>query len=313
MTRQPKVENFPVSIQINFIEFVCVCAYLCNLTAHVEVSHHNVVGSRYNNQVMNLSKVKPLTKDGFAIKSSRPLPKAKPGTTNFSAPSLVAIDVPFGDDGARQSLELYISPSRPGFSYHVGRQVILKDKSGKIPSLLRQFSLPTPKWLSHVLASVFLNQDGLFLHHQERALARTGQYTSALGNGEDPYQYTKAVYAVNSDMGVILFRNWLQQLAGGRIPYKHNPVMPAPSNEIVFDVWNGHTKYCKYCQDALRRLKKIRLASFVAATCMAVVRPAKLQVVGNLAATLFLAGTGMMLNKLIGMFYRYETSHAHND
>jgi hypothetical protein len=286
--------------------------YLFNLTAHVEVSHHNVVGSRYNSQVMNMSKVKPLTKDGFAVESVRPLSGAKPATTNFQAPSLVAIDSKFGD-GAKQTLELYISPSRPGFSYHVGRQVILKDKSGKMPSLLRQFTLPMPKWLNHVLASAFLNQDGLFLHHQERALARTGQYSSALGNGEDPFQYTKAVYPVNSDMGVILFRNWLQHLAGGRIPYKHNPTIPASSNEIVFDVWNGHTKYCKYCQDALRRLKTIRLASFVAATCMAVVRPAKLHVLGNLAATVFLAGTGMMLNKLIGMFYRYEYSHAHND
>jgi hypothetical protein len=69
------------------------------------------------------------------------------------------------------------------------------------------------------------------------------QYTSVLRDGEDPYQYTKVVYPVNSDMGVLLFRNWLQLLVGVRVPYKHNPTMPAPSNEIVFDVWNGHTKF----------------------------------------------------------------------
>jgi hypothetical protein len=257
--------------------------------------------------------VKPLSKDGFAIMTQRHLPGATPSTTNFEAPSMVAIDAPFGDDGAKQTLELYVSPSRPGFSNHIGRMVIMKDESGKMPPLLRQFTLPLPKWVNHVMASAFLNQDGLFLHHQERAMARTGQYSSALSNGEEPYHYSKAVYPVNSDLGVILFRNWLRHLAGGRIPYKNNPVMPAPSNDIVFDVWNGHTKYCRYCQDALRRLKKARLASFVAAGSMAVLRPPKLHIAGNLATTLLLGGIGMMLNKLISMFYRYEYSHAHND
>ena len=89
--------------------------------------------------------------------------------------------------------------------------------------------------------------------------------------------------------------------------------MPDSSNEVVFDVWNGHTKYCRYCQDALRRLKKVRFASLFAAACMAVVRPAKLGVKGSLASTLALAGVGLLVNKLIGMFYRYEFSHSHND
>jgi len=245
--------------------------------------------------------------------SASPVQGGKPSTTSFEAPSMVVIDAPFGDDGAKQTLELYVSPSRPGFSNHIGRMVILKDESGRMPPLLRPFTLPLPKWVNHIMASAFLNQDGLFLHHQERALARTGLYSTALSNGEESYHYSKAVFPVNSDLGVILFRNWLRHLAGGRIPYKNNPVMPAPSNDVVFDVWNGHTKYCKYCQDALRRLRKARFAFFVGAACMGVLRPAQLHIVGNLAMTLLLGGIGMMLNKLISLFYRYEYSHAHND
>jgi hypothetical protein len=88
--------------------------------------------------------------------------------------------------------------------------------------------------------------------------------------------------------------------------------MPPASNEVVFDVWNAHTKYCQYCQTALKRLKKVRFAAFFAATCLAVVRPMTNKAL-NLASVLLTAATGLVLNQFIGLFYRYEFSHAHND
>jgi len=279
-------------------------------SAHVSVSHHNVVGSRYNSQVMNMEMGKTLNKDGFSVKTTTPL-NPNPGTTEFIAPSLVAIDAPVGDSGGMQTLELYVSPSRPGFSNHVGRMVIRKGEDGKMPALLKQFTLPMPKWLNHILASAFLNQDALFLHHQERTLAATGQYKSVLNEGEEPFNYNKAVYPVNTDKGVITFRNWLRQFASGRIPYKNNPSIPSASNEVVFDVWNAHTKHCRYCLTALGRLKKARFASFAAAAGFGVLRP--FGRLGSLASTFALVGAGLLLHKLIGMFYRYEFSHAHND
>jgi len=89
--------------------------------------------------------------------------------------------------------------------------------------------------------------------------------------------------------------------------------MPPTDNSVVFDVWNGHTKHCQYCQTALRRLKKFRLAAFFVASCLAVLRP--VGKIGSLAraATLGVTGVGLLLHKLIGMFYKYEFSHAQND
>jgi hypothetical protein len=280
--------------------------------AHVSVSHHNIVGNRYGKQEMRVSCENPLSKKGFSISTTLP-GATHPSVTNFESPSLVAIDAEFGDGGARQTLELYISPSRPGFSYHCGRMVILKDQNGTTPKLLSTFTIPMPKWLNHVLASAFLNQDGLFLHHQERYMASTDKYTSLLKEGEGPYHYTKAILPSSSDMGVIMFRNWMRKLAGGRIPYKNNPTMPPANSDTVFDVFNSHTKYCKYCQDALRRLKRARMASFIAASIVGILRPPQLNTVGSLLATALFGGVGLTLNKLIGMFYRYEFSHAHND
>ena len=83
---------------------------------------------------------------------------AVPSTVTFTAPSTVAIETSFGTEGAFQVLELYSSPSRPGFCNHVGRMVVVKDRSGKMPGLLRTFSIPMPKWFNHILSSFFLNQ-----------------------------------------------------------------------------------------------------------------------------------------------------------
>ena len=285
--------------------------------AHVTVSHHNVVGNRYKVEPFVLKTSTKLSKHGFAMQqmTSAELPG---GTTTFIAPGLVAIDVSI--NGAKQTLELYVSPSRPGFCNHIGRMVIVKNEKGEMPSLLRMFTIPMPTWLNHVLASAFLNQDALFLHHQERHLAQSGQYTTAvpdngIAGNETPitYQYNQAIQAAPSDLGVITFRNWIRVLAGGRIPYRNQQTnMPPASNDIVFDVWNAHTKYCKYCQDALQRLKVIRFASYFAAATLAITRPFN-HVVGTLISTFTFAGIGLLLNRLIGMFYRYEFSHAHND
>jgi hypothetical protein len=191
--------------------------------------------------------------------------------------------------------------------------VIFKDKNGKTPQLLRMFTMPMPLWLNHVMTSLFLNQDALFLHHQERHLSKSGAYTSVKNDPSfSADHYDKAVLRVETDVGVINFRNWLRLLAGGRIPYKYSPAMPEANNDMVFDVWNAHTKYCRVCQRALKNIKRARFASFVAAACLAVLRPMPSKAL-NLAGALTTAVVGFALNKFSRMFYRYEFSHAHND
>lgn len=274
--------------------------------AHVTISHHNIVGNRYDDQSMTVETEAALTKDGFTVQVVRPSGPA--GTTRYAAPGLVAIENKIGED-ANQALELYSAPSKPGFCWHAGRMVIRKGgSSDESAKLLRRFTLPMPTWLNHVLASSFLNQDALFLHHQERHMAKTGMYSSYEDSSGN---YNDAVLPIGADKGVITYRNWMKQLAGGKIPYKNNPTMPSADNNVVFDVWNSHTKYCKYCQGALKNLKKARFAAFFVSTCLAVLRPFS-AAAGNLLSTLFTAGLGLALSKLIGLFYRYEFSHAHN-
>ena len=190
--------------------------------------------------------------------------------------------------------------------------VIEGDK--KDSKLLRQFQLPVPTWVNHLLASLFLNQDALFLHHQERYLAKTNQYQS-FDNAEEKRPYSNSVLSVGSDKGVLHYRNWVRFFAGGEIPYvnhKKDLAMPEANNDVVFDVWNSHTKYCKVCQDALANCKKFRFAAFFTAAFVGVVRPFR-SVFANAGSTLLTACVGLLLNKVVGMFYRYEFSHSHND
>ncbi len=273
--------------------------------AHVTISHHNVVGNRYDDQTMSIKTTQSLTKDGFAFTN----PEVK-SETAFKAPGQVLIKSPFGQEGACQYLELYSSPSRPGFSNHVGRMVIIKEADGTMPKMLAQFALPIPKWLNHIVSSSFLNQDALFLHFQERSLAHNKQYRSSMPGVSD--NYASAVLPISADKGVMNFRNWMKQFAGGHIPFKGDLTMPTASNEAVFDVWNSHTKHCKYCLTALKNLKKIRFASLFASAIIAIVRPKQLGLIGSTISSLLLAGLGAAMNKFIGLFYRFEFSHADN-
>ncbi len=277
--------------------------------AHVPVSHHNVVGSRYSDQSLRLKTLRPLAKSGFSIGSMSGVSPDVMSSTTFNAPSQVLIRSPFGREGARQYLELYSSPSRPGHANHVGRMVIVKDSTKRMPNLLRPFTLPLPIWLNHVMASLFLNQDALFLHGQERALARTGRYRTAVPANDS---YAANVLPTSTDRGVMLFRTWMGKFASGHIPFRGDTTMPASDREAVFDVWNSHTKNCKYCIDALGRIKAVRKITFLGSALVATIRPRALGIVGSTLTALGLSGLGLALSKLIGMFYRFEFSHAEN-
>ena len=88
--------------------------------------------------------------------------------------------------------------------------------------------------------------------------------------------------------------------------------MPVVDNEVVFDVWNLHTKNCKYCLEALGRLKRARTMAFLASALVTVIRPRVLRRVESVVSALGLSGLGLERSKLIQMFYRYEFSHADN-
>jgi phenylpropionate dioxygenase-like ring-hydroxylating dioxygenase large terminal subunit len=302
--------------------------------AHVPVSHHGIVGSRYKDaKYYDMIRVREMsTQEGFSFAIEPTAPTIAQAVHDFQPPCLMRI-VSTSTDGGKLILALYASPTRPGWCRHIGCQVLVKTEEGKTPKGLGIFGLPMPTWLGHVLASLFLHQDLVFLHYQEKRLAKQGKG-----------RWLDAVYTPNpQDKMIITFRQWLEKRAGGGIPWASgcSPDLPPAEQDKqkLFDVWATHTQECKVCQDALKNINRLCAFAYVAAVvclCLGVIVDARAVAVKAAIATasqtatsiltappagfwLALGGTilfatvGYLLKKFSRLFYVYEFEHARND
>ncbi|MEW5303669.1 MAG: hypothetical protein WDW36_006340 [Sanguina aurantia] len=195
-----------------------------------------------------------------------------------------------------------------------------------------------PTWLSHILSSVFLHQDQIFLHSQEKI--------SALRKGRAIDKYHMPTPA---DKMVVQLRAWFEKLAGGGVFYFRETPMPEIERvrDNIFDVYHSHTEKCQICMKALKDLHTARIVAVVAAV-VAVVQAAVLtSVTASANAAAFLVGgtalsgsaaaqqalfslpplpallcallsvlcvaAAVAMTKLIGMFHVYSFSHADNN
>lgn len=302
--------------------------------AHVPVSHHGLVGNRYQDaKYYDMPRLREVsTQEGFAFTIAPTAPNIAMAVHDFQPPCQMRIVSTF-QDGGQLILVLYATPTRPGWCRHIGCQVLVKNEAGKAPPGLAFFALPMPAWLGHVLASLFLHQDLVFLHYQEKRLARQNQG-----------KWLDAVFTPNpQDKMVITFRQWLNKRAGGGIPWAAgcDPALPPAEREKqnLFDVWTMHTRECHACQKALKTIHRLQVAVFIAAIACLIVavlmdaRAVAMQTVTNPAAVssslltvvpplefwlalgsaITLATLGYWLKKFSRLFYVYEFEHAHND
>jgi len=279
--------------------------------AHVPVSHHGITGNRYTDpKELKLLLERPVTTNGgfqYGIYGGVMAGKA---TNDFRPPSLVRITTDY-EGGGKLVLALYAVPTRPGYCMHHGCQILVKNDDGTFPSGLKAFTLPMPKWLLHITASLFLHQDAAFVHHQEKILASEGY----IAEGGSTGSYNHHVFTpTDSDKGLITFRQWLRSRAGGGVPWPRgiDPMPPRSRNGEVYDVYNSHVKDCVVCQSALKNLRMARVGAFATSALCVALRP-QLGLVGAIGGAAAAAGVGGALGKLIGMFYRFEFSHADND
>ncbi len=295
--------------------------------AHVPVSHHGLVGDRYQDaKYYDMPRLREIsTQEGFAFAVTPTAPTIQRTSHDFQPPCLMRIETTFSDGGSLL-LILYATPTRPGWCRHIGRQVLLKNAAGKTPPGLAFFALPMPTWLGHVLASLFLHQDLVFLHHQERRLAkRQGRWL-------------EQVYTPNpQDKMVITFRQWLENRAGGGIPWSEHYLEPIAggNHRALFDVWGTHTQHCHTCQRALKRITwlitgvwggalfALFLAVFLDARFYTLTTAHQAQaslwqmpplsVLLLLGVAVLLGISGYWLKQLRQLFYVYEFHHADND
>ena len=253
--------------------------------AHAVVSHHTLVGSRYDDPAGFKCVVeRPMTTEaGFrcaldpAVPPFNTIGKYDAETSyDFQPPALLKID--WRHQEARFLTSHYCVPTRPGWCRHFVTTVCQRNMEAGTSVRthrwfkLNLFTLTSPAWMTHVLGPTFLHQDMVLLHQQEKIIAQGD------GQGLADKWKDQVFIPTGADKMTVMFYQWFGR--NGPIPWSgtaENAQIPPIERDQskLFDTWEMHTKYCTHCQGALRNteiLKWIAVAGAgfkaVWATCL---------------------------------------------
>ena len=217
--------------------------------SHIPYTHHRSVGNRAFAGPVELE-VKESGKQGFkGIWESGP----RRGTlgqqdTMFIAPCLMWHDLTSKQFG-RTLTVVYATPIRKGYCRIFARFPF--KFSSKIPGLFMKL---TPRWLSHIGQNAVLEDDQIFLHHQERYLEEFGGSAN----------FGKAFYLPTlADRYVIELRSWVNNYGGDPFPGATLP--PRLPREKLLDRYYSHTQKCSSCSKALANIRRVRMGCAVGA------------------------------------------------
>ncbi|MCS6959401.1 MAG: Rieske 2Fe-2S domain-containing protein [Pseudanabaenaceae cyanobacterium SKYGB_i_bin29] len=211
-------------------------------SSHLPFTHHRSVGNRANAAPMEL-KILESNRAGFVGFWAEGPRKGQLGsqTTYFVAPNLMWHDLTSQQFG-RTLTVVYATPIDKGRCRLFARFPF--KFSTKIPRLI--FRL-TPLWLSHLGQNGVLEDDQIFLHHQERYLEAMGGSANV---GRAFYLPTKA------DLFILEFHQWLHHYQVDPFPGKKLP--PPLPREQLLDRYYSHTQHCASCRSALHQIERLR-------------------------------------------------------
>ncbi|MBE9032644.1 Rieske 2Fe-2S domain-containing protein [filamentous cyanobacterium LEGE 11480] len=212
--------------------------------SHLPFTHHNSVGKRENAAPMDLQIVES-GKQGFRGTWPEGPRKGNLGKqdTVFVAPNLMWHELTSKQFG-RTLTVVYATPTRKGECRLFARFPF--QFSSKIPALAISLM---PRWYSHLNQNMILEDDQIFLHYQERYLAKQG--------GSD--NISKAFYMpTKADRFVFEFRQWVSLYQADPFPGQVLP--PAQSRTQLLDRYHSHTKNCASCRKANVRISQIQIA-----------------------------------------------------
>ena len=110
-----------------------------------------------------------------------------------------------------------------------------------------------------------------------------------------------------ADRGVLSFRSWLRAHGGDGIPWRCADELPPRGTEDIFDMWDAHTRHCSQCRRALRRLRAVQYGGGALLGASLLWLPYGEE---RTLAALALAALVAAVQRVGGMFFRYEYSHA---
>lgn len=217
--------------------------------SHIPYTHHRSVGNRAYAGSVELE-VKESGKQGFqGVWESGPrLGTLGQQDTTFLAPGLMWHDLTSKQFG-RTLTVVYATPIRKG-SCRIFARFPFKFSS-KVPGLFMKL---TPRWFSHIGQNGVLEDDQIFLHHQERILEESGGSAN----------FAKAFYLPTlADRFVIELRSWVNKYSHD--PFPGTTLPPTLPREKLLDRYYSHTLKCSSCSKALANIRRIRIGCLVTA------------------------------------------------
>ena len=265
--------------------------------SHIPYTHHKTVGNRDNVAPLELE-VTESSKQGFKGVWQEGPRKGQLGTqyTTFTAPCLMWHDLTSKQFG-RTLTVVYATPISKGRCRLFARFPF--KFSNPVPRLFMKLA---PQWYSHTNQNGVLEDDQIFLHHQER-------YLEALG-GKD--NYSKAFYLpTKADLYVSELHQWVSLYHADPFPDGNLP--PALPKEELLDRYHSHTKNCASCSQALKTIQQLKQIAIAVAILTWVTIPllslwvtfSANPTAASLSITLLICSLiWWQLNKLERKFYR---------
>jgi phenylpropionate dioxygenase-like ring-hydroxylating dioxygenase large terminal subunit len=210
--------------------------------SHVPFTHHRTVGKRENASPVE-AVITREDSQGFEAFWQEGPRKGKLGSqdTHFRAPQLMWHDLT-AKGFARIMTVVYAVPISRGKCRLFARFPFqFKAVAPRVLVGLR------PRWLQHIGNHKVLEDDQVFLHWQERVLETAGGSAAA----EQAF-----ALPTSSDVYVKALHRWVNRQGGG--PFAGQPLPPRQDVEVLMDRYHSHTKHCRSCSVALRRIRSLR-------------------------------------------------------
>ncbi|KAL3144028.1 hypothetical protein ABBQ32_003832 [Trebouxia sp. C0010 RCD-2024] len=162
-------------------------------------------------------------------------------------------------DGSEMLAALYFVPSSPGRTRVFGKFLFRKPgKRNSMLSLAEGIFSRIPAGFKHNLFSGRMtDQDALMLHGQDYTVRK------------DAKRWRSYFIPSSADMGVVTFRRWLDEKAGGDVGWaggaSSSDLPPQLTTEQLRSSWERHTKDCSACKQAIATITKVKTGLTVAA------------------------------------------------
>jgi len=216
--------------------------------SHVPFTHHATVGRRENAGPVQLA-LTSFSEQGFTGSWAEGPRRGKLGSqfTTYAAPCLMWHDLT-AKGFARILTVVYATPTHRGACRLFARFPF----QFQSPWPARLLGL-RPRWLQHIGNHTVLEDDQVFLHWQERVLERRGGSHHALRAFHLP---------TGADLYIRALHDWVNRYGGEPFPGESLP--PRLDQATLMDRLEAHTRHCRSCSVALRRLKQLhRLCGLV--------------------------------------------------